>query len=196
MTAVNDLAWAEGLRLGPGVAAAIARACDGDRAVMAREVEKLATFVDAAPDRPVDADAAAFAAIGADLVEGEAGAIVTAFTAGDARAMAEALRAMDGADASPIPILRAIARRLMLLAELRQGLDGGESLDTLGKRHRIHFRELPTIGAALPHWTPRRIANALNNVRRMERRAIAAGPAGRALADVALMELAAAIGGR
>ncbi|KAK0348699.1 hypothetical protein LTR94_036139, partial [Friedmanniomyces endolithicus] len=39
---VNDLARTHGLRIAPAAVQRIVRAADGDRAVMAREVEKLA----------------------------------------------------------------------------------------------------------------------------------------------------------
>ena len=134
------------------------------------------------------------AAIGADLAEGETGAIVEALTAGDPRALALALRLMDGADGSPIPILRAVGRRLILLAELRQGLDSGEAFDTLAKRHRLHFREAPSIAAAMPRWLATRIDRAIAIARGAERAAIGAGAAGRALADMVLLDLARAGG--
>ena len=191
---VGDLARERGLRLGAGVAAAIARGSEGDRAIMAREIEKLSLYLDSDADRPADAELADVAAIGADLAEGETGAIVEALTAGDPRALALALRLMDGADGSPIPILRAVGRRLILLAELRQGLDSGEAFDTLAKRHRLHFREAPSIAAAMPRWPATRIDRAIAIARGAERAAIGAGAAGGALADMVLLDLARAGG--
>ncbi|RYD58528.1 MAG: DNA polymerase III subunit delta, partial [Sphingomonadales bacterium] len=67
-----------GLRLTGDVPQRLAAACGGDRAILAREIEKLALFLDAAPDRPRDADGAALDAIGADLGEADLGGAIGA----------------------------------------------------------------------------------------------------------------------
>ena len=64
------MAREQGLRLDMDAARHLAHAAANDRALMAREVEKLALYLDAAPDRPATADMAALEAIGAG--EGEA----------------------------------------------------------------------------------------------------------------------------
>lgn len=187
---VADLARGAGLRLSPAAVQRIIRGSDGDRAVMMREVEKLALYLDAAPDRPVYADDTALEAIGADIAEGEIGDVVLAVTAGQVAPLIDGLRRMNGPDASPIPILRALGRRLVLLAEMRAAVDAGEGAEQVMKRHRVFWREEAATGAALRRWTLPALAAAQQAARRVEREVIAAGPAGRVVADTFLLRLA------
>lgn len=190
---VTEAARGEGLRLSPAAVQRIVRASDGDRAVMLREVEKLALYLDAAPDRPADADDAALDAIGAEIAEGEIGEIVLAATAGEVPALVAALRRMNGPDASPIPVLRALGRRLLTLAEIRAAVDDGENVEQVMKRHRIFWREEAATANAIRRWTLPALVAAQRAARRTEREVIAAGPAGRAVADTFLLRLARAL---
>ena len=187
---VSDLARAAGLRLSNAAVQRIIRGSDGDRAVMMREVEKLALYLDAAPDRPVDADDAALEAIGAEIAEGEIGEVVLAITAGQVEVLIDGLRRMNGPDASPIPILRALGRRLVLLAEMRAAVEAGEGADQVMKRHRVFWREEAATSAALRRWTLPALAAAQQAARRAEREVIAAGAAGRVIADTFLLRVA------
>jgi DNA polymerase-3 subunit delta len=187
---VTELAREEGLRLSSGAAQRIVRAAEGDRAVMAREVEKLALYLDAGPDHPADADEAAVASIGADLDEGEVGAIVAAVVAGERPALVEALRRMRGPDASPIPILRAVERRLVQLADMRAQVDAGDGAEQVVERARVFWKEKGATIAALRRWESPTIARALARVAVTQREAIAAGPGGAALAGQILLQLA------
>lgn len=192
-TIVADLARGQGLRLSPAAVQRIIRGGDGDRAVMTREVEKLALYLDAAPDRPMDADDAALEAIGAEIAEGEIGEIVLAATAGDVPALVEGLRRMNGPDASPIPVLRSLGRRLLMLAEMRAAADAGEGIDQLMKRHRVFWREEAATATAVRRWTLDSLVAAQRAARRTEREVIAAGPAGRAVSDTFLLRLARSV---
>ncbi len=190
---VAQLARDAGLRLTPPAVQRIIRGSDGDRSVMMREVEKLALYLDAAADRPVDADEGALEAIGAEIAEGEIGEIVLTATAGDVAGLVESLRRMQGPDASPIPILRALGRRMVTLAEMRGAIDAGEGVEQVMKRHRVFWREEAATAAALRRWTLPALVAAQQAVRRVEREVIAAGPAGRVVADMFLMRLARSV---
>ena len=191
----TELAREAGLRVAPAVAQRIARAAEGDRAVMAREVEKLALYLDATPDRPAEADEGALAAIGATLAEGEAGEIVAAVVAGEPEAVVVALRRLQGPDASPIPVLRALERRLVQLADMRGSVDAGEGVDQVVDRARVFWKEKAATAAALRRWDARMLRAALTRVAAAQRDTIAAGPAGTALAGQMLLALAQQSGG-
>ncbi|MEG8041036.1 DNA polymerase III subunit delta [Sphingomonas sp. LR60] len=190
---VTDLARGAGLRMSPGAVQRIIRGSDGDRSVMMREVEKLALYLDAAPDRPVDAEEQALEAIGAEIAEGEIGEVVLAVTAGQVDALIDGLRRMNGPDASPIPVFRALGRRLLMLAEMRSAVEAGEGVDQVMKRHRIFWREEAVTAAALRRWTLPALTAAQRAARRTEREIIAAGPAGRVVADTFLLRLARSV---
>ena len=179
----------QGLRPTNTAAARLAATCGGDRAVLAREIEKLALFLDAATDRPHDLDDAALDAIGADLGEAEMTQVVEAVVTGHTAALGAELGRLSEAGTSPIPWLRLLARRLMTLAEMKAEIDAGATQDTVFKRHRIFFKEEAATGQALRRWTPAMLSTALTRVRHAERAIMASGNAGSVLADHALTEL-------
>ncbi len=187
---VTTLLAEQGLRPGPGVARHLVEAGGGDRAVIAREVEKLALYLDAAPDRPRDAGMAELAAIGADLGEAEQSAAVQALIEGQPGALGAALAQLDEAGASAIPWLRALQRRLIALAEMRSSVDRGEPVDRVMKTNRVHFREEASTAKALRRWTPAMLADALARLRVAERATMASNNAGAVLAERAAVGLA------
>lgn len=178
-----------GLQPGGQVARRIAAAAGSDRAVMAREVEKLALYLDAAPDRPRPADDAALDAIGADLGEAEATRAIAAIVAGRAPDLALELARLDEAGVSPIAWLRQLVRRLATLADMRAEMDGGQSVEAVMKKHRVFFREEAETRAALARWPAAKLADALAEARRAERATMAPGNAGDVLAHHAVMAL-------
>lgn len=184
----GEVARSQGLRLSREAAARLARAADGDRAVLQREIEKLALYLDAAPDRPADATEEAIDAVGASIAEAEVDSIVAAVIGGEARDLATLLRER-GADVSLIPLLRALARRIMLLAEMRVAVDAGEGAGPVMKRHRVFWRDEAATAAALRRWTPAALARALADVRGIERATMAPGNAGAILGDAALLAM-------
>jgi DNA polymerase-3 subunit delta len=192
----GEMAREQGLRLGAGVARRLAQAGGGDRAVMLREIEKLALYLDAAPERPADCDMDALDAISADLGEAETGDVIEALVAAKPAALGEALRRLDEAGVSPIPWLRALARRLANLAEMKGEVIAGGDVAGVMKRHRVFFKEEAATGAALRRWSPQALARALAIVREAERAVMAGGgSAGDVLAGQAMLELAVKVRG-
>jgi DNA polymerase III subunit delta len=186
---VGTMFGEQGLRAAPGVAQQIAEAAGEDRAVIAREVEKLALYLDAAPERPRDVTAADLAAIGADLGEAAQGEAIEALVAGRAGELGAALARLDEAG-SAISWLRGLARRLVALGEMRAQIDRGEPVERVLKANRVHFREEASTTAALRRWTPAMLAEALARLREAERAVMAANTAGAVLAERAAVGLA------
>ena len=60
----ETLAREAGLRLPRDLGRTLTISCSNDRSIMAQEIEKLALYLDAAPDRPAEATAEALEAIG------------------------------------------------------------------------------------------------------------------------------------
>lgn len=179
-----------GLRPAPGLAHRLAEAAGHDRAVIAQEVEKLALFLDAAPDRPHDATLADLDAIGADLAEAEQTAAVDALIAAKPGDLGAHLARLDEGGASAIPWLRALQRRLMALGDMRTAVDRGEPIEAVMKRHRIFWREEARTTADLRRWSPPMIAAALARVRDAERAAVSTNNPGPVAAEHATVDLA------
>ncbi|UIJ45732.1 DNA polymerase III subunit delta [Sphingomonas cannabina] len=168
------IAREHGLRLIGDTAMAMFDAAGGDRAVLTREIEKLALYLDAAPDRPRDADADALAAIGANFDEAEMATAIEATIDGRPADLGRELAALAGANME-IPMLRALARRLVTLAEMRGEVDAGASPDTVVERHRVFWKEKSGTLKALRKWDTSQLAAALERVRRAERGVMAGG---------------------
>jgi DNA polymerase III subunit delta len=156
-----------GLRLQPAVAARLAANCLGDRGVLEREIEKLALYLDAAPDRPREANDEALAAIGADLGEADTGRLVNAVLSGDLPTLTEELTEIEASNGW-VPAMRALQRRLILLARLRSDVDAGKSpaaaVASLGKA--LFFKEQPAVTAQVSCWSAASFGPAFRERRR------------------------------
>ena len=117
-----------GLRVPPDVAARLIEATAGDRAILAREIEKLALFLDAAPDRPGEADHDSIDRVGADLGETDLTRLVDAVLGGAPDATAHELERLAAASALTPQVVRAFGRRLSLLLRLRRDIDRGRGI--------------------------------------------------------------------
>ena len=156
-------ARARGLRLEGPVTERLIATSDGDTGVLAAELDKFALFLDSSPEDPKRLERAHVAALGADSAEEDMNALVSAVVSEDRRAVERQLRLL--ADGSAIPALRALARRLMQMAEARAAMDGGADPRSAvkGLRPPIYpFREQDALAAALPRWPTPRIRAALS----------------------------------
>ena len=180
----------QGLRVPPGVARRLMAAAGGDRAVIGREIEKLALYLDAAPDRPRDLDEDAIDALGADLGEADMANVVDAVLEGRVGEIGgERARFLESGGAT-IPLLRQIVRKLMTMAAIRAEVDNGEQAKAAVKKRHLHFREEPVMIRLIQRWRSADIAAAIDRVRRAERALMnpATNP-GEVTADAALVEL-------
>lgn len=187
---VAAIAREHGLRTTGETASRLASATGGDRAVITREIEKIALFLDAAPDRPREIDDATLAEIGADLGEAEMNRAIEAAIGGRAGEVGRELALLAEAGVSPIPVLRALVRRLMSLADMRADVERGASAAEVVERHRVFFREKPATMKALNSWTPDKLTRAVDRVRQAERNLMSATSAGTILAETAMVAVA------
>jgi DNA polymerase III subunit delta len=172
-----------GLRLAPGVAARLAANCMGDRGVLEREIEKLALYLDAAPDRPREANDDALAAVGADLAESDTSRLVNAVLDGDLPVLTQELSEVEATNGW-VPATRALQRRLILLARLRSEVDGGKSagavVTSLGKA--LFWKDHQSVTAQLTRWSSPKIATASARLFACEGAMMTSGSAGSVIA--------------
>ncbi|WP_112383896.1 DNA polymerase III subunit delta [Sphingomonas carotinifaciens] len=193
---VMTLAGELGMRPATGVARRLVDATAADRSVLMRELEKLALYLDAAPDRVRELAHDALDAVGADLGEAEMGQAVEAVVEGRVAELGGELTLLDEGGASPIPWLRALSRRLVALAEMRAEIETGEPVDAVMKRHRVFFRDEAQTARALRRWTPMMLSRALARIRAAERAVVAPGNAGSVLAEAEATVIAQGIARR
>jgi len=185
-----------GLRLERRAAQALVALTNADRALMARELEKLALFLDAAPDTPRAADEAALSAIGAANDESDLTAIVEAVVAGRVERAAAELALIGPAEA--IGVVRAVLRRLGQIAPLRAEVAAGQTVEAVmaGAGKSIFWKDQKAVAALLHRWTPERIATAMTRLGTLERSYKGSGSAGIVLVGEELLTIARAAAAR
>ncbi len=164
-----------GLKIESHIGERLATMCNGDRALIAREAEKLALYLDAAPDRPRELDDAAMDAVSADAQEGDHVALVEAAFDGDAKAVSRELMLLGDLGSGAVTVLRAAARRALLLANPPKWLKG---------------REAQAIQRQLKLWRPERLARVSERLFSVEERLKDGRTAGGVLAQEELVQIA------
>lgn len=189
---VAGIAREQGLRPVGEAARRLVTASNGDRAVIAREIEKLALYLDAAPDRPRDLDGDALDALGADLGESQMSDVIDAAIEGRVRDIGRELARFAESGGVPIPLLRQAVRKLVTLALIRADVDSGTQPMAAVKKQRVHFREEAMMARLAQRWRSPDIATAIDRLRQAERAMMSAAGAGEVLADVAIEQVARA----
>lgn len=143
-----------GLRLSTELARRIVDLANGDRALMAGEVEKLILYLDAAPDRPREATADALDALSADNPETEIGPLVNAVLGGDLKAMHKEMLRLNESGAAMASIIRPLLTRAMLIANIRADFDASGRLEAVvesaGKA--VFWKEKGTVSRQVRIW--------------------------------------------
>jgi DNA polymerase-3 subunit delta len=190
---VEAIAAEVGLQLARDVAPRLAAACNNDRRLMRRELEKLALYVDATAAQPKTLTLDDLAAVGASVDDADFAPLVEAVAGGRAPLADRQIAKLSGQGIAGIAQIRAVARRLWLLAELRAAVDGGASPQAAveGARPPIFWKEKERVAAQLQRWREPMLRHALDRLLVAEREIKKSGTAGDVLAAQALLAIAA-----
>jgi DNA polymerase-3 subunit delta len=179
----QDMAAAAGLQADPDFGRRLAALCGNDRAILAQEIEKLALFADAAPDRPRPIGPDALDQIAAANDDADAGKLVDAVLDGRMQAIDEELSAMEGEGGDAIRTVRALQRRLLLLAQLAAEVAEGNGIEAvMAKSGRaIFWKDQKIVSRQLSRWKPPAIARAVERLAATEAALMDAGTPGAVL---------------
>ena len=168
---VHDLAAEVGLTLAPGIAQRVARAANYNQAIAASELDKFALFLGAEPGRPRELDSETLELLSADSAEGETLKLGDLALSGQLRLLLDELARLPGGGGDSIGIVRALQRRLLMLAPLRARVERGESvngvLTSLGKA--LFWKDKSAVQRMLSSWTADRLAHVSARVSALER---------------------------
>jgi DNA polymerase III subunit delta len=180
-----------GLRLGRGVANALAANALADRSVIERELEKIALYLDAAPDRPREVDLDTLAAIGATLDEADPSRLVDTVLNGQLPAALAEIATIEASGAM-IPALRALSRRVIFLARLRAAVDAGGRPEAViaAQGKAIFWKDVSAVTGQLRRWPAHRLAVAQDRLFSSESAMMARGSAGTIIAQQVLLDIA------
>ena len=166
--AVRTMADAAGLRIGGDLAERIARASGLDTRLAQSEVTKLALFLDASPEAPRAADAAALDAIGARTEDDGFGALVNVVLAGETGKLPSELRRMRELGLNPVGTLLAFERRAAQLAALAAKLGPRGDVTALlaaeKQARRIFWKDERDLGVQLKKWRGNKLARLVDKL--------------------------------
>ena len=187
---VTDLGRARGLRIGPPAAAEVAARAGNDQAVIAQELTKFALYLNASPENPEELDDELLELLGAGASESsltEAGDLALM---GEVDLLAGELERLGTAGMEPIPAVRMLQRRLIMLAGLRARIDAGERPEQVLARTWKSDKRVAE--RALPRWSGPRLAQALDRVAQLERTLLLTPAPERAALGEELLQIARA----
>lgn len=168
---VADLGRDVGLRVSPELAQRIAAASAGNQAVALQELSKFALYLGAERENPKELDPDTVDLLGADCAEADLMRLGDLALAGRMKDLLEELGRLPHGGSEAIPILRALQRRLLVLAPLRARIEHGESVDgvmaSMGKA--LFWKDKPLIQRLLSVWSAERLAEAASRVAGLER---------------------------
>ena len=170
----------QGLRLANAEAQLLVDLVSGDQALMRREIEKMALYLDAAADRQRQVTAADIAALGAATHEEDVSECINVALGGKVREMPAMLAKATAVGVAEIRIIRALAIRAMALARLRAEVDAGAHPATVvaARTSGIFWKERDAVTAQLRIWDSVRVARLMSRLIDCERALKSSGTPG------------------
>lgn len=149
-----ELGQSIGLRMRPDIAHRLAAASGGDRAILLREIEKLACYLDADTAHPADLDHDAVDALSAGSEEGDLSRLTDLLLGGDASGTDAELALLGERGIEGVVLLRALLRRAIILADLGATVTSGTSIQSTleAKGKALFWKDRQTVGAQLRKW--------------------------------------------
>ena len=168
---VADLGREQGLRVAPDIARRIAAAAAGNQAVALQELAKFALFLGSDPGNPCDLDSETVDLLGADSAEADLMRLGDLALAGRMGALLDELGRLPQGGSEAIPILRALQRRLLMLAPLRARIERGERADAVmaSMGQALFWKDKALVERLLSIWPAERLAEAVSRVSALER---------------------------
>jgi DNA polymerase-3 subunit delta len=167
---VADAGRRLGLKISPPLAARIADSCGNDQALVAQELQKFALYADASPESPRELTDEAVDAVGAELQDGNLPRLADLALSGRLGELADELARLPHT-AEAVPIIRALQRRLMMLAPARARIERGERPDAVmasfGKS--LFFKDEPLVERLLRTWDAQGLARVSERAGELER---------------------------
>ena len=190
--AAREMAQQAGLQTTPEIARRLAESAGGDRAVLASEIAKYTLYLDAAPDRPRMLDHDAMDAVGAAQGEGDMSRLANFVLSGELADLDRELLRLASEGIEGVPLIRAVLRRLLLLARLRAEVERGDAVRTVMSRagRAIFWKEKEAVASQLRHWTAPTLATAIARAGAAERALKSSGGPGLIAANDELFAIA------
>ena len=193
---VLELGRAAGLTMTPDMAQRISVASGMNQAIAASEIDKFSIYLGAAADRTRTLDHDTVDLLGTDSAEGDWLKLGDMALAGRLDALNEALARLPHGGSEAVPAIRALQRRLVMLAPLRARIERGERLDavmtSMGKA--LFWKDKDLIQWLLTAWPSARLAEAAERASALEKQVMLGDAPDEAALGETLVTLARAAG--
>jgi len=192
---VAELARAAGLSMDRDTAATIAGYTGLDQRLAAIEVEKLALYLDAAPDRVRQVDHATVQALSAGHEDDAMQPIINAALGGDLPRLGDELRRMREQGISEVGLVIVMQRQVMQLAQLAARLGPRGDIDGLVEseaRARRLFGDKHAFKRQLARWPQPALARLAERLLGLQQRMMAAHQSAELMLRQELLEIGAA----
>jgi len=197
---VRTMADAAGLRLNGDIAERIARGAGLDVRLAQSEVTKLALYLDASPETPRTADAAALAEIGAATEEDGFMPLVNAVLSGDVAKLPGELRRMHELSLNPVGLLLAFERRVAQLAQLSARIgprgDVSGTLKAEMRARRVFFKDERDLANQLQRWRGEKLNRLVAKLIHLHQSLLSSSQSAQLLLAQGLIEIARFAGAR
>ena len=194
--AVRDMGDAAGVTLNGSLAERIARSTGLDTRMARSEIEKLALYLDAAPQAPREATAAALDEICAANEDDSLMPLVNVVLGGDVRKLPGELARMREVGLNPVGLLLAFERRAAQLVQLaaRMGERGdiNSFMEQETSAKRVFFRDRADLTAQLRRWRGARLVRLTERLSILHRTLISDNRNGELMLAQGLAEIARA----
>jgi DNA polymerase-3 subunit delta len=193
---VAQLGREAGLRISPELAQRLASASAGNQAIAAQELAKFALYLGAGPANLRDLDPETVDLLGADSAEADLMRLGDLALAGRMDELLDELARLPHAGSEAIPVLRALQRRLLMLAPLRARIERGDRVSdvTTSMGKALFWKDKPLVEQLLSTWSAGRLAEAASRVSSLERQIMLRPLADEAALGETLVTLARAAG--
>jgi DNA polymerase-3 subunit delta len=188
---VVELARGHGLSIRTDVARRIAEACGGNRAVIDQELAKLALYLDASPEAPRSLDHGALDAIGSGEGEGDLGRLVDSVLNGDGEGLEAEIARLRGEGQEGITLIRALFRRIAVLARLRAEVERGNSVSAVmaSSAKSMFWRDKDAVEPQVRRWRADLLAKAIGRLIEAEHQVMSPGGPGIVAAEAELFAI-------
>ncbi|HEX8214955.1 MAG TPA: DNA polymerase III subunit delta [Allosphingosinicella sp.] len=188
---VVGLAREQGLQVRPDTARRIAEAAGGNRAIIAQELAKFALYLDASPERPRELEDDVVAAVGAASEEGDLSRLVDSVGSGHSAMLQAELVRLSSEGIEGIPLIRAVLRRMTLLARLRAEVEKGNSVSAVmaSQGKAVFWKEKDSVALQVSRWRSDLLAKSMGRLLESERQVKASGGLGPRAVDEELFAI-------
>ncbi|WP_298190265.1 DNA polymerase III subunit delta [Novosphingobium sp.] len=194
--AVREMADPVGLILTDELAERIARGAALDTRMARSEIEKLVLYLDASPESPRRADAAALDAIAAVSEDDSFMPLVNTVLAGDTARLSSELVRFHELELNAVGLLLAFERRAAQLAQLAGRMRGRSDINAFLEQEmaarRVFFRDKPDLAQQLRRWRGRKLGRLVERLMALHRQLLADNRNGELVLSQGLAEIARA----